>query len=192
MVSKKTFSTSKVVLKFALAGAFIAGSLVLPGLPRILRGRPLNYEDFFGEDEWEEFDQRRLRQKLKEMHKAKLVRVYQIGDEYVVRITKKGKQQLLRYNLDELVIDKPERWDGKWRIVAYDIPKASSRARDALRTTLKRLGFLQLQKSVYLYPYPCGEAVEFIRQLYNVGEHVVLLTVGYLESEEAYRQYFKI
>lgn len=176
----------------AAVGAFIAGSLVFPGLPRILQGKRLDFERFLDEDEWDEFDRRRLRQKLKQMHKAKFVRIYQIGDDYVVQITKKGRRKLLRHKLDDLVIERPKKWDGKWRIITYDIPKesAGNSSRDVFRRTLKNLGFLQLQRSVYLYPHPCQEVVEFVREFYGIGEYVALLTVGYLENEEVYREYF--
>lgn len=115
-----------------------------------------------------------------------------MGDKFVVRTTNKGKRKFLKYKLEELKIQQPKNWDGKWRIVAYDVPKERKFARDALRKTLKRLGFLRLQKSAYLYPYPCNDAIEFLRELYGIGENVTLLTVGYLENEEAYRDYFDI
>lgn len=185
-----------MILLLAGVGVFLAGSLIFPGLPRILAGRKFRYEDidnFLSEHEWEEFDQSRLKQRLKELHKQKVVRIRQLDeDKFVVQITKKGKRKLLQYRLNEMTIPKPNKWDGKWRIVAYDIPTEKKVARDTLRLTLKRLGLFELQKSVYLYPYPCTEAIEFIRELYEVGEHVTLLTVGYLEDEIAYKEYFSL
>ncbi|MBI2268617.1 MAG: CRISPR-associated endonuclease Cas2 [Candidatus Blackburnbacteria bacterium] len=188
----KLSPTTKKVLLLVGIGAFIAGTLVLPGLPRILQGKRFNFDGFLEEDEWEEFDERRLRQKLKALHDAKLVKIYQSGEQYTIQLTKKGKRHLLRYKITELSIPQPKEWDRKWRIVAYDVPKENTRARDALRHMLRKLGFYQLQKSVYLYPYPCEDAIEFLREVYGVGEHVTLLTVGYLENEEAYRDYFNI
>ncbi|MAG60046.1 hypothetical protein CMO96_04635 [Candidatus Woesebacteria bacterium] len=188
----KKYATVKQILHLAGIGAFIAGSLILPGLPRLLRGRALNYDDFFPAKKWDDFDGSRLRQRLKELHKQKVVRIYQTGDKFVVQITKKGRKRLLKYKLNNLKIPEPKKWDGKWRIVAYDIPKEKNSARDALRATLKRFNFLELQKSVYLYPYPCADMVEFIRELYGVGEHVTFLTVGNLEDENAYKEHFKL
>lgn len=173
-------------------GVFLGAALVLPGLARLIKPRDLDklMDDFLAEDEWETFDKARLRQKLKLLYKQKMVRIHQTGDKYVVQITKKGRRRLITYKLDELQIPKPEKWDGKWRIVVYDIPTEKNLARDALRTTLKRLEFFELQESVYLYPYPCSDAVEFIREIYDVGENVTLLTVGYLEDEDVYKGYF--
>lgn len=189
----KKYPYAREILVLAGIGAFVAGTLIFPGLPRILKGKDLEkLGNFLAEDEWDKFDERRLRQRLKEMRKRRLIKIYKAGDKYVVQITKKGRKKLLKYKLEELEIPTPKKWDGKWRIVTYDVPKGKNRARDAIRTTLKRLGFCQLQKSVYLYPYPCRNAIEFLREFYGIGEAVTLLTVGYLENEEAYKEYFDL
>lgn len=190
----KISPTTKHILLLAGAGVFLGATLVLPGLARLIKPRDLDklMDGFLADDEWDEFDESRVRQKLKLLHKQKAIKIYQVGDKYVVELTKKGQRRLLKYKLEELEIPKPASWDRKWRIVVYDVPKDKKRARDTLRITLKRLGFFELQKSVYLYPYPCSEAVEFIRELYGVGEHVSLLTVGYLENEEVYKEYFDL
>lgn len=191
---RKKYPKPKRILAIAALGAFVAGSLVAPGLPRVL-SKPIKYEDianFFGEDEWEEFDERRLRQRLKELRKRRYIKIILTGDKYFVQITLKGRRKLLQYNLADLSIPTPEKWDSRWRIVTYDVPKGKDAAREAIRTTLKRLNFHQLQKSVYLYPYPCDEVVTFLRELYDIGENVKILTVGQLEDEEAYKEYFDL
>lgn len=190
----KISPTTKHILLLAGTGVFLGATLVLPGLARLINPRDLDklMDGFLADDEWDEFDESRVRQKLKLLHKQKAIKIYQVGDKYVVELTKKGQRRLLKYKLDELEIPTPDQWDRRWRIVVYDVPKDKKRARDTLRITLKRLGFFELQKSVYLYPYPCSEAVEFIRELYGVGENVTLLTVGYLENEEVYKEYFDL
>lgn len=189
---KKKYPRSKQVLAFAALGVFVAGSLVMPDLARIFQGRRINFEDFLLEDSWEEFDEARVRQKLKELRKRKLIKIYLVKDQFIVKITEKGRKRLLQYNLEQMTIPTPNEWDKRWRLVTYDVPKGKNRARDAIRTTLKRLGFYQLQKSVYLYPFPCSEAIEFLRELYDIGENVTMLTVGYLENEEVYKEYFDL
>ena len=186
------YPQARQILAIAGIGAFIAGSLIAPGLPRIL-GKSLKYEDianFLDGGEWEEFDERRLRQRLKELKKKKYIKIWQDNEKFIVQITQKGKRKLLQYNLADLSIPTPEKWDARWRIVTYDVPKGKNAAREAIRTTLKRLNFHQLQKSVYLYPYPCNEVVAFLRELYDIGENVKILTVGRLEDEEAYKEHF--
>ena len=189
---KKIYPTTKTIIKLAGVGAFIGATLVMPGLPRLLKGLDVDWENFLDADEWEPFDERRLRRRLAEMHKRKLVRIYQEEDKFVVKLTNNGRKKYLKYKLEELSIPTPEKWDGKWRIVAYDIPRERSGGRNAMRETLKRLGFYQLQESVYLYPYPCEDVIDFIKEFYGVGDDVTLLTVSGLEESEAYRDYFDI
>lgn len=188
----KISPTTKEILKIASVGAFIAGSLILPGLPKAFNIKKSDWEKFLLEDEWFNFDERRLKQKLKNLQKQKVVKIYEIEGKTVVKITKKGKTRLLKYNLDELKIEKPQIWDRKWRIIAYDIPIGKKNASNALRHALKQLGIYQLQKSVYLYPYPCGDIIEFLREIYGIGENVTYITVGFLENEEAYKQHFQL
>lgn len=180
------------MLVIAGVGAFIAASLVAPGLPRLLKGKRINWESLLSPDEWEKFDERRLRENLKNMSKRKLVKIFRQDDQYIVQITEKGRERLLKYNLKDIEIPTPEKWDRMWRIVTYDVPEGKATAREAMRSTLKRLNFFQLQKSVYLYPYPCQDVIDYLRELYGIGDDVTLLTVGQLEGEEAYKEYFDL
>lgn len=43
-------------------------------------------------------------------------------------------------------------WDGKWRIVVFDISEKERKKRDSLRLKLVSLGFGKLQESVYITP----------------------------------------
>lgn len=43
-------------------------------------------------------------------------------------------------------------WDGKWRILGFDIEEKQRSLRDKLRRSLHRFGFGMLQKSVYISP----------------------------------------
>ena len=187
---EKKYPTTKQLLKIAAVGAFIAGSLLLPGLPKVLGNKRIDWESFLFEEEWKEFDESRLRQKLKKLANQKVIRIYQDGDKLAVKITKKGRTKLLKYNLEDIEIPKPDEWDRKWRIIVYDIPKEKKNASDSLRNTLKHLGLFKLQKSVYLYPYPCSDIMEFLREIYDIDEDVTYLTMGNLENEDLYKGYF--
>lgn len=96
------------ILALAATGTFIAGSLIMPGLPKILKlGKDFDFSGFLEEDNWEPFDERRLRQRIKELQKRKMVKIYQTREGFVVRVTKKGKQKFLKHRLDDLSINKP-------------------------------------------------------------------------------------
>ena len=44
-------------------------------------------------------------------------------------------------------------WDGKWRVVFFDIPEAQRSVRDGLRFELKKLGFGLWQRSAWITPF---------------------------------------
>ena len=58
------------------------------------------------------------------------------------------------------------------------------------RTKVKALGFLNLQESVYLYPYPCENEISFLREYFGVGEEIIFVEVSRLENDGPYKKYF--
>ncbi|MCI0537251.1 MAG: hypothetical protein L0Z50_18710 [Verrucomicrobiales bacterium] len=60
-------------------------------------------------------------------------------------------------------------WDGRWRIVVFDLPEKHNTSRVRLRRHLKGRGFGYLQKSLWITPDPLGDEV---RQLSAHGENV--------------------
>ena len=66
----------------------------------------------------------------------------------------------------EYKIIKPKKWDGKWRLVVWDIPEKRRQARDLLRFKLKQLGFKQWQQSIWASKMNCTELLRsFIKQV---------------------------
>ena len=79
-------------------------------------------------------------------------------------LTKHGRRRAL-----ELLLRSQPRhvkpWDGKWRVVVFDVPERRRAARDFLRRQLKLLGFRQLHKSVWVSPYDLSSTFrEFLRE----------------------------
>jgi phenylacetic acid degradation operon negative regulatory protein len=72
------------------------------------------------------------------------------GGEPYLRLTGRGRRALTRdFPLLKL---RAEKWDGKWRMVFYDISEKRKTLRRTLHYKLKSLGFGQLQESVYISP----------------------------------------
>lgn len=178
----------KQVLVLLGAGAFLAASVIMPGLP--LAAKPfLDYQREKERNEWKKFNSWRLRQVLRRMHTQKLVEITEQDGMQVVKISENGKKKLLIYNLDEMVLG-DKNWDGKWRIIIYDIFSKKKQERELFRKTLKKMKFLQLQKSVYLTPFQCRNEIEYLRQVCDVGNEVLILTVSGIENADAYKEYF--
>lgn len=82
--------------------------------------------------------------------------------QLIYRLTDSGKDKALwaRMRISN------EKWDGKWRIVVWDIPETRREARDVLRFKLKMLGFKLLQKSIWVSKKNCTKELrEFIMKV---------------------------
>ena len=74
----------------------------------------------------------------------------------------------------------------------FDIPSNKNKSRDALRWKIKELGFYQLQKSVFVYPFPCEKEIDALGVFWNVRDNIVLMHVSGFEGEEKLKHVFKI
>ena len=83
-----------------------------------------------------------------------------------------------------LVYRSSYKWDGKYRIVIFDIPEFLRRERDQLRSQLKILRYKFLQKSVFIGKRPLP--VELIEEITNkkLYSYVRILTVSEIDNDE--------
>lgn len=185
---EKTYASVKEVLSFLAQGSIIAFSFVAPNAPRLLKLFRKNYDPNL----WKKYNPSYLKRTIKRLEEQKLVEIDQKNDEQIVKITQAGKQKTLKYAIGSLMVQTPKTWDGKWRIIIYDVPENRRNFRDTIRDFLKDLGFLEIQRSVYLLPYPCQEQIEFLRSFYGLGENIKIIWAYKIENEKAYREYFGI
>ncbi len=73
--------------------------------------------------------------------------------ELILKLTSKGRELIT-------IGAEPSEWDGKWRIVIFDIPEQKRIIRNLFRNNLKKWGFKQLQKSVWISKCDVFERVE--------------------------------
>jgi len=112
------------------------------------------------------------------------------GDGY--KLTKRGAKWLVDRKFKNFRIAEPK-WDGKWRVIIFDIPENLKSQRRIFHNKLRLLNFYQLQKSVFVYPFPCEEELGFITGYLKVGDYVDLIiadSVGY--SEGKIRKYYDL
>jgi len=188
-IFEKKYAPAREILKLVGAGAFLAASVVAPGLPRALRpfrGDPEEYEAY------KRFNIPYLKQTLKRLEKQKLVEIDEERGQQVIKITEAGRQKILRFALNELAIEKPKYWDGKWCLVSYDVPEDFKFKRMILAEYLRAWGFYPLHQSVFLHAYPCEEQVEFLREYLGVGKYVRIFTVSKIENDKVFRSFFGV
>jgi len=144
-------------------------------------------------EEWKEIDRQALRRAIKKLYESKLVQEKENPDGTVTLIlTDKGKQKALTYNLDEMEIKKPKQWDGKWRVVLFDIPERIKKIREAMRMHFKNLGFYEFQKSVFVHPYDCQDEIDYLIEFYDIRRFVRFIVADSLDNELHLKQYFDL
>jgi CRISPR-associated endonuclease Cas2 len=143
--------------------------------------------------EWKEIERNKLVRAVREFYSERIVDYKEKEDGTVeIVLTKDGRQKALKYQIDEIKIKKTDKWDGKWRIVIFDIPEKKKKAREALREKLKELGFKELQKSVFIYPFECEDEIDFIVEVFEIRPYVRFLRVESFTNEEQFRLKFKL
>ena len=112
------------------------------------------------------------------------------GRKYM-ELTSAGTRELIRTQEENsLRARAKKRWDKRWRMVVFDIPEKYRKSRDKLRLTLRSLGFVQLQASVWVYPYDCEEVVALLKTDLRVGMSVLYAIVEKIENDEYLKEEF--
>lgn len=173
----KTETIYKIFQKVA-AGAVIAGSLGAPNLLLLLARL---------------VDKDQSDKTLRSLRYAKsrgwlLMRDTPTGVE--IALSKRGKMKWRQMELSHPLSDM--RWDGKWRLVMFDIPAKKKAASDVFRLSLKRLGMIQLQRSVWVTPYHCETQIAALRQIYEIQPYVHMAEVSSIEREADLKLRFQI
>ncbi|MFH1462716.1 MAG: CRISPR-associated endonuclease Cas2 [bacterium] len=110
-----------------------------------------------------------------------------------ISLTKEGKKRAGKYQIDDLYIERPKKWDGKWRLVIFDIPNSSHIIRDIFRRKLKEFGFYMFQRSVWIYPFKCQEEINFLREFLGANkQQIQVIEVSRLENDNFLRKIFKV
>lgn len=75
-------------------------------------------------------------------------------------------------------------WDGKWRLIIYDIPEKFKFKRERLRSVLKMLGFGKIQKSSWACAYDHSALLYDICKKEKMLEHVCIYEGGFFSGKD--------
>lgn len=140
---------------------------------------------------WYEIDRKVLGQALKRLKLQGVIKEVEQNGSSKISITNLGQKRFLEHRLRNLKIEPKKKWGRKWQIVLFDIPEAQRKTRDALRGKLKELGFLEFQKSVFIFPYPCKNEINFIINFFNIADRVYYLEAPIVPDGD-FRRHFHV
>jgi len=142
--------------------------------------------------EWKKIEKKELSKEIKNLYRLNIVSKEKNNDGSItVLLTEKGRLRALNCQLENLK-NKKEKWDGKWRMVSYDIPERFKNGRDALRKRLREVGFQELQKSVFLFPYDCRKEISFLVDLFKLEKYVRFGILEMIDNEVYLKKIFKL
>ena len=134
--------------------------------------------------EWEEINRSSLNRAIRSLYRSRLVGTKSNKDgSLTLELSRDGEKFALTYNLETMKVGRPEKWDNLWRIVMFDIPEPLKKVRESLRYQLKNMGFHELQKSVFINPFPCAKEIEYVVEFYNIRKHVRFITAMNIDNE---------
>jgi len=170
-MEKKRINSKEILLWILRAGGIIILSMANPKLPHYLLKSYLK-------------NRYRLRERLKMLEERGWIKITEVDDQFKLELVENGREVALYYKIEEMHIKKPKKWDGLWRVVVFDIPEDKKIARDVLRRRLKELGFIQLQKSVFILPYDCKKEIEVIQHAYEIWPYMSFMIVKEIDNED--------
>ena len=172
----------KNILKNLAIGGVLMSGFAMPNIVKLL--------DFFGATHTNE--RRKILKAVERMKQKKLVRIYEKNGREVIEITELGKKKVLSYDLENIKITRPKKWDGCWRIIIFDIPEKNKKARRALNFKLKNMEFFPLQKSVFVCPFECDDEVEFVVEFFGVKRHIRKILAKKIENDEFLKNFYNL
>jgi hypothetical protein len=136
----------------------------------------------------------RIKQALMRLEQNGLIQMSGEGRRRKIHLTQQGEEKINALYTGAYVIPLPVRWDGKWRLVMFDVPEKRKKVRDILRMLLRSAGFIHFQDSAWIQPYPCDELVTLLRSHLGSGKgEIRYLAVSFIdESDYAFRKHFNL
>ena len=178
---RKTGELGRKILEYA----------VLAGATYISLSNP-KFVKYLGKDLVKRIKKFNLERSLNSLKENKLIDLSEIQDGYMVKVTKNGKSYVRKFDLDNLDILKPAKWDKKWRLVIFDIPEDKKKERDFLAKKLKEVGFCAIQDSVFIFPYDCEEEVDFLKEVCEVGKYVQFGVLTSISNQDILVKHFDL
>lgn len=175
---------SKEILKYL----FVAGVLTVAG-GGSYAGRSVARKLF----QTNKHSQRKKTNSFYYLKKRGLIHMQRDGHDVRIALTKEGRKLAGKYQIDDLSIPRPKKWDEKWRLIVFDIPATSNIIRDVFRGKLKEFGFYQLQKSTWIYPFECKEEIKLLREFLGADrKQIQVLEVSKMEDDSHLRIIFEL
>ena len=169
--------------------------LLAGGLTLGLAGSPTTYFKIVKAiaHDWKKINEEELHQAIKNLYRSKLVSAKKNENgSFTLTITRKGQKVALNYKIENIIIPAMKKWDGKWRMVVFDVPEKRRMVRLRLCATMREVGFVRLQDSVWVYPYDCEDFIAMLKAELKIGKDVLYAIADTIEHDRNIREHFHL
>ncbi len=186
LVKNKRVPMQTIVLRTLYATGVISTILVAPNALRLFayldrnKARRKRFYD-------------RVTQATARLEQRGLISVEENKGRRFIHITEKGRVEVHKILVKNYQIPEQALWDGKWRVLIFDVREERRKTRAILRLLLRSTGFVRLQDSVWVYPYPCDEFVTLARAYLKSGiSEIRVIVAETIESDRSLRKHFNL
>lgn len=127
---------------------------------------------------WNKYPKKKVGDTFSNLRKQGFLEIERIDKQIHIRLTDEGRKKAGMFQINDLEIKKPKKWDRKWRMVIFDISQLKKTYREAFRGKIKELGFYCLQKSVWIHPFDCQAEIELLRDFFGLSEDELRLVIA--------------
>ncbi|MBI1971456.1 MAG: hypothetical protein HYS52_01235 [Candidatus Wildermuthbacteria bacterium] len=174
----------KDIFSWLLIGGVVAIAATSPYfVPSLMRGY----------SRWKKYHPQKLSNTFSRLRREGFISIERKNRQLYIFLTPEGKRKAGMFQINDLKIKKPRKWDAKWRLLMFDIEERKRIFREALRGKLKELGFLPFQKSVWIHPFDCNPEIELLQEFFGLSKREMQLVVAeHIGEDGAWKEVFKL
>ncbi len=175
------------ILRFIAGGGFLTIGILAPNSTKIFDKPAIKFLDKLDK----RAQDRELRRVTHYMKQRGLITFGTKDYEHGIELTDLGIAKLNKIKFSQLSISRPEKWDKKWRIIFFDVPEIERAKRNSLTLKIKQLGLQQLQKSIWIHPYPFRGEIEYVGEILGVRNYITYIEVESIDNQMELQVRFK-
>ncbi len=183
MEKEKAMKITRIILKIIAVAGIVSLAALMPNIFQVLGA--INKKSKYKPKYY-------IKTVLGRLRNQDLIKFYEKNGKTFFGLTEKGEEKLMKYRLGEIAVEKPKKWDQKWRIVIFDIQEIKKNTRNLLRKELINLGFIKLQNSVWVYPYDCKEIMILLKSYLKVSKDILYIEAVKVENDKWLRKAFDL
>lgn len=138
------------------------------------------------------YNRQRINHAISVLGMKNLIKVEGLGADARIKIFPSKLRQTNKFKLRQMVLPKSSSWDGKWRMVIFDVPETNKRTRDSMAKKLKELGFRAIQKSTFIYPFDCEKEIQLIKAYFSLTDELNYIIAKKIDNDKEIRKMFSL